>query len=73
MRVKLLRQISGAEGSFLAGSEADLSENMATALVDGGYAERIGEPVNATAVEETAALAPAENTARSNPKPRKAR
>lgn len=71
MRVKLLRNIAGAEGSFLAGSETDLSERMAQALVDGGYAEALDtvEPEEA----ETEALAPPETAVRRNPKPRKAR
>jgi hypothetical protein len=41
MKVKLLVPICGPEGSFQPGSEVDLSEKLATALIKDKYAESL--------------------------------
>ena len=43
MKVKLLKDICCPDGSFRAGDEPDLTENIANGLLGGGYAEAITE------------------------------
>lgn len=64
-RVRLHIPISGKAGSFGAGSEPDLPDAMAQALVAGGHAELLSPS------QETAMTAPAENAMRPAAKPRR--
>ena len=40
MRVKLTRIMAGPDGAFSAGSVIDVDKAQASALIDGGYAEK---------------------------------
>ncbi len=44
MRVKYLTLDAGPDGCNSPGSTRDVSDEEATALVEGGYAEYVGEP-----------------------------
>lgn len=44
MRVKYLTLDAGPDGTNQVGSTRDVSDEEAAALVDGGYAEYVGEP-----------------------------
>lgn len=50
-RVKLLVPICGPEGSFQSGSEVDLSEKLAVALIKDKYAESL-EKAPETKIEQ---------------------
>lgn len=65
MRVRLLTRYAGPAGCHQAGDVIDVSAVDASALIDGGYAVRIAEPVPVTpvAVVERAVIAPAETRA----------
>jgi hypothetical protein len=54
MRVRLLKRAAGPMGNWPAGAEVELSEELARALVAGGYAEMLEPP----AVEEARVEAP---------------
>lgn len=63
MKVKFLTLACGPEGNFNIGAVADLPEDKAQALVDGGYAEAVIAPtpkVNPVEAVETAAAPVAE-------------
>lgn len=65
MRVRLLSRYAGPSGCHQSGDVIDVSAVDASALIDGGYAVRIAEPVPVTpvAVVERAVIAPAETRA----------
>jgi hypothetical protein len=48
MRVKLRTIMAGPSGTFQPGQIADLHDDQAHALVAGGYADLVDDPVKAT-------------------------
>lgn len=58
MRINLLRRIVGAAGNFDPG-EVDISDDMAAALIAGGYALALPVETTALVAPETAVLDPA--------------
>ena len=70
MRVKLKTTMAGPGGVNRAGSEITVSAEQGSALVDGGYAEKI-EPVKMPAPETATAEPDAERAVTPPPKKRK--
>jgi len=68
MKIKLFKQICGAAGSYKEGQTADLPEDMAHALINGGYAEEITEKIEEPVIETTVAEVEFETTAKPVPK-----
>jgi hypothetical protein len=74
MRIRLLTLSAGPGGVIQPGQVVDLPEAMGQALVDGGFAVRVGvqtPPVKSA--PESAAIQPAENAARPPAKKRQKR
>jgi hypothetical protein len=65
MKIRLITTLAGPHRVLMSGSEADVDPREAKALIAGGFAEAIEQPV------ETQARTVAENTAKRTGKPPK--
>lgn len=61
MKIKLLANICGSEGSFINGKEVELSEKLATALIKDGHAVEV-EEVEIVEVKPIEIIEPIEKT-----------